>query len=892
MKLSQSLGLFACTAVAVFGALTTPACSSDHAGLQPASGNSDAENSGSIGLALQLASGKTVSSVSYTITGPNSFSKTGTIDVSVSQTISAVIGNIPAGQGYSLSLTATTTDGSTSCAGNASFDVTAHASTTVAVQLRCHEAPSTGSVAVGGAVNVCPVVDGISANPAEVQLGKTIALSGLAHDSDSAPSALSYSWTATNGTFSDATSASPTFTCTALGTSTIKLVVSDGDCSDTSSVDVTCSLPAGTTATLALLESTDIHQTVLSYDYYKLAPDLSIGFERMATLINQARAESPNNLLLDDGDVIQGTPLGDYQALVSPVPCGSELAMYKAMDLFHYDAGNVGNHEFNFGLAYLSQVTGKTLDVNPLPAPAAQTRCAGPAFPIVLANVNSARTNKPLFDPYMILNKTVTATLPGGQSVQAAVKVGVLGFTPPAILAWDKRWLDGNVYTVGVKETAEKFVPEMKAKGADLVVGLSHGGLDNSTYDPTMENGSWWLTMAGRTSTSAPALFDALLIGHSHQVFPMATSTVPQFNLPGVDKVKGLVNGVPTVMGNFWGKNLGVIKLTVVYDGHGWHVDTSKTTVESRSTALPAGGFVAADPSVATAVATEHQATIDYVKTPIGASDFRMTTYFADVGEVTAIEVVNQAQTQYVKDYITANLPQYASLPVLSVSAPFKSGFAGGSDYTDVATGNVAINNAADLYLYANTIYAVKVSGSDVKAWLETAATRFNQIDPTSTTAQALVSSFPGYNFDEFTSPDLTYQIDVTKPIGSRIVNLKYKGTAVDPAAFFVVATNNYRASGGGNFPGLDGSKTIIASPDASRDVLITYIKNAHSLTRAANGSDRSWSFVKVTTAGPVTFTSAQNALPVAQAAGINNLTVLTQDAGNGLSLYGIDLSQ
>ncbi|MEI9942449.1 MAG: bifunctional 2',3'-cyclic-nucleotide 2'-phosphodiesterase/3'-nucleotidase [Pseudomonadota bacterium] len=670
------------------------------------------------------------------------------------------------------------------------------------------------------------------------------------------------------------------------------MVVSDGDCQDTSTVDVTCSLPAGTTTTLTLLESTDIHQTALSYDYYKLAPDLSIGFERMATLINQARAESPNSLLLDDGDTIQGTPLGDYQALISPVPCNTELGIYKLMDLFHYDAGNVGNHEFNFGLAYLSQVTGKTLDVNPLPVPAAQTRCAGPGFPIVLANVYSNRTNKPLFDPYTLLSKVVTATLPGGASVQASVKVGVLGFTPPPILAWDKRWLDGNVYTVGVKETAEKFVPEMKAKGADLVVGLSHGGLDNSTYDPTMENGSWWLTMAGRSSLSAPALFDAMLIGHSHQVFPSATSTVGQFNLPGVDKVNGTVNGVPTVMGNFWGKNLGVIKLSLVYDGHGWSVDKSKTTVESRSTQTGTNTYVAADPSVAPAIAAEHQATIDYVRTPLGTSDFRMTTYFADVGEVTAIEVVNQAQTAYVKDYITANLPQYAGLPVLSVSAPFKSGFAGGADFTDVATGNVAINNAADLYLYANTIYAVKVTGADVKAWLETAAQRFNRIDPTLTTPQGLVSSFPGYNFDEFTSPDLTYQIDVTQPINSRIVNLKYRGVAIDPAAPFIVATNNYRASGGGNFPGLDGSKTIIASPDASRDVLIAYIKAAHALSRAANGSDRSWTFARVTTAGSVTFSSAQNALSVAQAAGLNNVSVVTPDVGNGLSLYAIDLSQ
>jgi len=584
--------------------------------------------------------------------------------------------------------------------------------------------------------------------------------------------------------------------------------------------------------------------------------------------------------------------MGDYMAYQHGMKDGDVHPVIKAMNTLGYTVGTLGNHEFNYGLSYLSQVTGHKLDVNPLPAVSAQATCAGPAFPIVLANVYSKRTDKPLFDPYTIVNKTFTATLPGGGTAQTALKLGVIGFTPPAILAWDKRWLDGNVYTVGVKETAEKFVPELKAKGADLVIGLSHGGLDNSTYDPAMENGSFWLTMAGRASESAPAIFDAMLIGHSHQVFPNATSTIGQFNLPGVDKTAGTVNGVPTVMGNFWGKNLGVIALTVVWDGSKWKVDSTKTKVESRSTQKADKSYVDAEPLVAAAVNTEHQATINYVKTPLGTSDFRMTTYFADVGEVTAIEVVNQAQTAYVKDYIAANLPQYTSLPVLSVSAPFKSGFAGGADYTDVATGNVAINNAADLYLYANTIYAVKVSGADIKAWLETAAKRFNTINPALTTPQALVSTYPGYNFDEFTTPDLTYQIDVTQPLGSRIVNLKYKGVAIDTAAQFIVATNNYRASGGGSFPGLDGTKTIIASPDASRDVLIAYIKKAAALTRAANGSDRSWSFAKVTTAGAVTFTSAQNVLPVAQAAGINNVSLLTADAGNGLSTYSIDLSQ
>ncbi|GCB04758.1 bifunctional metallophosphatase/5'-nucleotidase [Ralstonia sp. SET104] len=645
--------------------------------------------------------------------------------------------------------------------------------------------------------------------------------------------------------------------------------------------------PAGTKATLAVLETTDLHTNVLSYDYFKLAADNSFGFERVATLINQARTQFPNTLLLDNGDTIQGTALSDYQAMVNPITCSQTLAIYKVMNAARYDGGGIGNHEFNYGLPYLSQVTGNTFNVTGMPDPGAQTKCAGPSFPQVLANVMSAKTNAPLFQPYTIITKTVTATAPDGSTISAPVKVGIISFTPPTITSWDKRWLDGKVYTVGIKETAAKYIPEMRANGADLVVAISHGGLDNSTYSPTMENGSWWLS-------TVPGI-DAMLIGHSHQLFPDAKSTVTQFNLPGVDKVNGTVNGVPTVMANYWGKHLGVIKLGLTFDGTNWAVDKTQTTVEARSIQNADKTYVAADPTVSAAIATEHQATINYVKTPVGSTDFNMSTYFADVGDPGAIEIVNQAQADYVSAYIQANLPQYASLPVLSVSAPFKSGFGGGTDFTDVAAGPLAINNAADLYLYPNTVYAVKVAGSDIKNWLETAAKRFNTIDPTSATVQKLVSTFPGYNFDMFTTPDLTYEIDVTQPVGSRIKNLLYKGTPIDPAGQFIVATNNYRASGGGNFPGLDGSKTIYASPDANRDVLISYIKKLGTVTRATNGSQRSWRFTKLATSvAQVQFSSAPNKQTNATAAGITNVTQVAADdgSGKGLAVYQIDLTQ
>ncbi|NRR31145.1 bifunctional 2',3'-cyclic-nucleotide 2'-phosphodiesterase/3'-nucleotidase [Oxalobacteraceae bacterium] len=656
--------------------------------------------------------------------------------------------------------------------------------------------------------------------------------------------------------------------------------------------------PAGSHATLALLETTDLHANVLSYDYYKLAPDPALGLERTATLIRQARADFPNNLLLDNGDAIQGSALADYQAVVAPVGCERVLAIYKAMNLLGVDGGGIGNHEFNYGLAYLNQVTGSAFQVEGVDATA--PRCAGPRFPLVLANVYSARTRQPLFAPYQIIDKRISATAPDGSAVQATVKVGIIGFTPPGIMDWDKRWLAGKVYTEGVRETAQKYLPEMRARGADLIVAISHGGLDAAPYTPTMENANLYLAQV-------PGI-DAMLIGHAHQLFPNAASTVPEFNLPGVDKVKGTVHGVPTVMANLWGKHLGVIGLHLRFDGGRWRVDKEKTSVEARAIALPAGaqagatqaspaqpGFVAPDPALAALVAQEHAATIAYVRTPIGSSDFRMSTYFADVGDVSAIELVNLAQAAYLSDYVRSNLPQYGALPVLSMASPFKIGSAGVSDYTDVQPGAVALNNAADLYLYPNALYGVKIDGAGLKAWLEKSAGRFRRIDPAQSAAQELVdTSFPGFNFDMLSSPDVSYQIDVTQPVGQRIRALQYLGKPVAPQQQFLVATNNYRASGGGNFPGLDGSKTILASPDNSRDVLIAYIKKAGTLTRAQHGAARSWRFAPVALKGPVVFHSAPGQLALARQAGLNNVSELQADdgGGKGYALYGVDLSK
>jgi 2',3'-cyclic-nucleotide 2'-phosphodiesterase / 3'-nucleotidase len=636
----------------------------------------------------------------------------------------------------------------------------------------------------------------------------------------------------------------------------------------------------GTRAEIAVLETTDVHSNIMSYDFYKLADDQDLGLVRAATLIRNARKEFANTLLFDDGDTIQGTALADYQALVKPAACDQELAVYNAMDTLNYDAGTIGNHEFNYGLAYLSQVTGTPFDV----AGVDEKKCRGPHYPLVLSNVFSAKDGKPLYAPWRVLTRTIHVHAPDGSEREAPIHIGLLGFAPPPIMDWDKRNLEGKVTVLGVVEAAQKYLPDLKQAGADIVIAIAHGGINAAPYTPNMENAGWYLAQV-------PGI-DAILLGHSHDIFPNPGNPKSRFaHIPEVDNVRGSVHGVPAVMGNYFGKSIGLIDLVLVQHDGRWQVDRAATHAEVRSVKNADGSYVAVDAEIVKLVRPEHEATIAYVKTPIGHSDFEMSTYFVADEDTTALQIVNTAQREYVEKYIKESLPQYAGVPVLSAASPFKAGFGGPKDYTDIANGPLAINNAADLYLYPNTLTAVKIDGAGIKAWLEKSAGWFNRIDPAKTEPQELVNRrVPTYNFD-ILQGSLTYTIDVTQPEGSRIRDLHFASQSIQDAQAFIVVTNNYRASGGGRFPGLDGNNILISAPDSNRDVLIAFIRAAGEITRARFGNDRTWRFASVKTAGPVVFTSAAGKLDLARADGLENVA-LWKDNGDGTAVYAVDLGK
>lgn len=548
-----------------------------------------------------------------------------------------------------------------------------------------------------------------------------------------------------------------------------------------------------------------------AYDYHADRVCARKGLSLTASLITRARAETPGSILLDNGDFLQGSPLGDLVARSGP----SAHLMIQAMTHLGYDAVNIGNHEFSHGMDTLIAA----LSQAPFPVLSANT-VADPASPL-----------SRLLRPWVIIDRVLADS--AGRS--HTVRIGVIGVLPPETEVWDRQAIGGQARMLPLTETVARTIPLVRSAGADIIVVLAHCGLGTCLHESPSEDGA--LRMAQIDGV------DALIMGHVHMVFPGPVAP----DLDAVDARRGTLYGKPAIMPGCFGSHLGLIDLTLARQDNRWAVVTQQ--VEARPIAVrQANGDLAPvaqpEPVLTALIEPMHKATLDWARQPIGTTPRAIHSFFSLVTDCPSVQIVNAAQTAYVTARLAGG--PLAHLPVLSATAPFRAGGLGGPEnYTFVPPGDLLLRHASDLYIHPNTIVALRLNGAALRQWLEFSVQGYRTIQRGLQDQPLLHENLPSFLYD--TISGLTYEIDLTAPpvlrSGQRICNLCWQGLPLDPAQEFILATNSYRGSGSGGYALADSAQVVLAEQLSNRDILIAHIRQTLAHQTQPDRAAPAWRF-------------------------------------------------
>ena len=575
---------------------------------------------------------------------------------------------------------------------------------------------------------------------------------------------------------------------------------------------------------LRILATTDVHANVMSYDYASNRPINGMGLVRMASLIAAARAEVPSAVLLDNGDFLQGSIMADLAAQARRRRAHPIIAAMNALD---YDAAALGNHEFNYGLDVLSRALSEA------------------RFPIVSANILRQRgqggplSDEPFAPPYAILDRV----LHDRRGRAHSLRIGILGLTPPEVLRWDHSHLAGQIDARPMVETARAWVPVLRRAGADIVVCLAHTGIAESI--PTQETEG-----LGADLAELPGI-DALVLGHSHLVFPHRA--VHPDNR--VDGFRGLVAGKPVVQPGHSGSHLGIMDLRLrCCAGEGWSVVGSDVRAESVSE-FAAGVAPAVlrrhAGRLMRAVGSDHRAALAWTRRPLGETELPLPTSFAQVADTAVLRLTGKAKVDYGRR-ILAGTP-HECLPVLAAVTPYRAGGRGGPlNYTSIPAGPLSLRHVFDLHPFPDTVVGLIVSGRAIVEQLERSAALYAQILPGTQDQPLIDPAFPAYAFTVISG--VSYEIDLSSPARydprgrlirpetRRIVNLRRGGIPVRDDDRFVLVTNNFRAGGplASDPPLPDG--IAFDHHELCTDMLGNFITHIRKVSAAALRNEETWS--------------------------------------------------
>lgn len=581
-----------------------------------------------------------------------------------------------------------------------------------------------------------------------------------------------------------------------------------------------------TPAGITIIGTSDLHGAIYPMDYNTGAVS-NVGLAKISTYVKSVRAANPNTMLVDAGDTIQGTPLVYYYNMIDKT---TEYPMMKVMGAMGYDTWTLGNHEFNYGLETLNRVI-------------ADAKKEG--ITVLSANTYNTADNSNFVNPYYIKSFTVNGR---------TIKVGILGLTTKTIPNWEDPAHYAGLQFNDLVTEAQKWVPIVKAAGADVVIATIHSGIKGSS-DTIPEN------QIDEVAQQVSGI-DAILCGHTHSAIAQRFFTNPDGKQVPVTEPK---NGDGVFS-----------QLTINIDDNG-----NVTGVTTKNVSLT--NDIAADPDILAIAQPYQDATLAYTNTVIGQS----TGEFSGAGQLTGptaiMELINKVQMN-------------AASSQLSIAAPLSSS-------ARIPQGDIKRQDIMGVYVYENFLFGVNMTGKQLKNWFEWSVRYYKQTtgagDPI---VKDPVLKIADYNLDQLYGA--TYDIDLSEAActtdtnglvayGNRIKNLKFNGKLVKDTDVFSVAINNYRYNGGGGFMTAAG-----LIPGSNATIAATYYDSAKAL--GDDGQVRNMMFKYVQDNGTISPTCSNNwrisAIPVVQEVGVTGIILnnanLDIRIGNSQTLVAIVLPE
>lgn len=554
---------------------------------------------------------------------------------------------------------------------------------------------------------------------------------------------------------------------------------------------------------LRLLATSDLHMQLIAYDYANDQLTTGDSLARLATVIRQTKVEAEANgaicLLVDNGDTVQGTPVGGYLAKHPTVA----HPMIAAMNELGYDAIGLGNHDFDHGLDHLS-------------------RCLSQSeAPVVCANLDAGKL--PMLKRYVLLKRKYTTA----QGVETILQVGIVSVLPRQTASWNRHQLEDKAVIHDPLPALEAAASDARDAGADIVVALAHMGIAQFDEGDDAQNQV--------TEVAKIESIDAVVAGHTHLRFPGPDHE----GINGVDCEQGIIGDVPVVMPGSSASELGVIDLHLRQspDDHRWYL------FDRNATLRKAARDIEIDRKIEALAKDAHDQTRAHLSKPVAMLEHSIHSYFALAQPSLVPSILAAAKRLAIKRVLAGT--DESQLPLLAaVATTATGGFDGPDNFVSLPAGQLERRHIAGLIPYANQVWAVRASGARLAGWLERSALLFNVLDPACPDQMLVDPKVPGFRFDAIYG--LTYEIDLTQPARfdaagrpvngapGRVSDIRWNGTPVHPDQEFMVALTDHRAGGGGPFRPFDDTETVVREELALDKALIDYLNHPECDTKSA----------------------------------------------------------